>query len=87
MGTGYLIIHISATGIEKADAGAYLQAIVLAALDKAFGIGCQVKARQGLAWPRNLSRRDRMGPSTGSSLRRMRLPVAVVSRSKGRRTP
>jgi hypothetical protein len=33
MGTGYLIIHISATGIEKADAGAYLQAIVLAALD------------------------------------------------------
>lgn len=45
MGTGYLIIHISATGIEKADAGAYLQAIVLAALDKAFGTGCQVKAR------------------------------------------
>jgi hypothetical protein len=39
LGSGNLLIRISGTGIERADAEAYLKAIDLGALEKAFGTG------------------------------------------------
>lgn len=39
IGGGNLLIRVSGTGIERADAEAYLKAIDLAALEKAFGTG------------------------------------------------